>query len=158
MKHGPLGMVVLCAALAGGCSKTKDGPPPDEPGKQPAAQTDPALQGTWRVVGIQAAGKLVPEARVKGLNLRYVFAGNTITIQRPGRPEKRGPFEADTTQTPRRLVLKHQSPAVRAVYEVSGDKLRMCVMVDEAKAGEFPNSLASQASPKTDLLSLEKVR
>ena len=113
-----------------------------------------SLTGTWRVIGIEAAGEHIPPAHVQAINLRYTFTNNRITISRPDRLAERGPFEVDLTGPVGRLILKHQHPPVHAIFRFTGNTLQICVMVDEAPFVEFPPDFVSRPFPKTDLLIL----
>jgi uncharacterized protein (TIGR03067 family) len=113
------------------------------------------LKGTWTVTNIVAAGKPVPTDRVKNIHLQYVFDGNNITIHRLERPDKKTPFTVDGSATPKKLTITGD-PLTKAAYSVNGNSLKLCVMVDENRDAGHPTALASTASPKTDLLTLER--
>jgi uncharacterized protein (TIGR03067 family) len=115
-----------------------------------------SLTGTWRVIGIEAAGERIPPVHVQAINLRYTFTDNKITISRPDRPEQIGVFEVDFAGPLGWLTLKHQQPPVHAICKVAGDTLQICVMVDEARFLEFPTDFVSQPFPKTDVLTLQR--
>jgi uncharacterized protein (TIGR03067 family) len=123
----------------------------------PVAQPEQEhLQGTWQVIAIVAAGQKVPDARVRGLNLRNVYSGNQITITRPDRPAQTGTFTVDAAHVPARLTLRLPDGPVHAVYQITGDQLQLCLMVDEQRPNEFPADLVSRAAPQTDLLTLQR--
>ena len=56
--------------------------------QRPLAANDPAdikaLQGTWRVVAIEADLKELPADEIKQKNFLYTFKGNQLTIERKG--------------------------------------------------------------------------
>jgi uncharacterized protein (TIGR03067 family) len=144
------------AFFANGCGPrgtTKTG------GSTKAVANDPQaleqLKGTWRVTGIEAAGDPVPSDRVQKISLDYVFDGDRVTIRRPDRPDRTSTISLDTSVSPKKITI-HQSPPAHALYAVEGNKLRLCLMVDENRNAGFPTELASKPSPKTDLLTLER--
>jgi uncharacterized protein (TIGR03067 family) len=137
-----------------GAKPAAESPPADDAA---AAQERAKLQGSWRVVSIEAAGQKVPDERVRGLGLVYVFTGDKLAIRRPDRPANEGTYRLDPAHTPKRLEFAAADGLRRhMVYELAGDTLTLCVMVDERAANQYPKALASQASPKTDLLTLER--
>jgi uncharacterized protein (TIGR03067 family) len=113
------------------------------------------LKGTWQVTAIVAAGKPVPSDRVQKIGLQYVFDGDKVTVRRPDRPDNNSTVTIDESASPKRMTI-NQSPPIHAVYAVEGDKLQLCLMVDDNPNAGFPSELASKASPKTDLLTLER--
>jgi uncharacterized protein (TIGR03067 family) len=113
------------------------------------------LKGTWHVTAIEAAGKPVPPDHVEKIGLQYVFDGDKVTVRRPDQSDNTSKFTLDISAKPKRITI-NQSPPMRGVYAIEGDKLRLCVMVDESPNAGFPAELASKASPKTDLLTLER--
>jgi uncharacterized protein (TIGR03067 family) len=116
------------------------------------------LEGTWRVVALESQGKPVPDARVKGMDLRWTFAGDTILTTRKGQPPRSGRFQADLTQKPPRLDLfTDQGPSAKAIYELAGDTLRVCTVVGDNPQGLYPTEFASRAAgPRIDLLTLRR--
>jgi uncharacterized protein (TIGR03067 family) len=113
------------------------------------------LRGTWNVIAIVAAGNPVAQDRVQKIALQYIFDGNKITVHRPDRPDNVGTFSVDTSTNPKRMTLNLGIPG-RAVYSLDGNKLQLCMMVDDNPNAGFPAALASTASPKADLLTLER--
>jgi uncharacterized protein (TIGR03067 family) len=155
------GVVIFAAVWCGGCgsgSPTPASAPAPGGGGPKTATNDPKLQeqlkGTWHVTSIEAAGKALPPDRVQKINLQYVFDGDKVTIHRPERPDNTYTFTLDASD-PKKITI-NQSPTVHGLYAVEGNKLRLCLMVDENQNAGFPTELASKASPKTDLLTLER--
>src|SRR5262249_14925834 len=115
------------------------------------------LIGAWEVIAIESAGKPVPADRVQKLGLGYIFSERkNVTISPRGGPDKTATYTVDGTTKPKKLTI-NLSPPVRAIYAVEGNKLRMCIMVDEDPNAGFPTELTSKASPKTDLLTLKRL-
>jgi uncharacterized protein (TIGR03067 family) len=153
----------IAAVLAAtGCGKAKPtaadpGPPPGPVAAGSESAELAALKGTWRVVSITAAGQKVPDDRVQKLQLDWVFDENGLAIRRPDRPaEPPGRLTFDATTNPKRYTKMSDIAPSRAVYRLDGKTLTVCLMVDENQSIGFPAGLVSTASPKTDLLILER--
>jgi len=113
------------------------------------------LKGTWQVIAIEAAGKPLPPDRVQVANVQYVFDGDRITIKRPGRPDIVSTFSVDAASNPKRMIVSQTAPA-RGIYAIEGTKLRLCIGVDEKPSTAFPADFVSRASPKIDLITMER--
>ena len=143
------GVVIFAAMLGGGCGAGSKTPTAGDP------KALDQLKGTWRVTAIEAGGKSVATDRVQKIGLEYRFEGDKVTIHRPDRPDDTSTVSVDATANPKKMTI-NQSPPVQAVYSVDGNKLQLCIIVDENPKAGYPTELASKASPKTDLLTLER--
>lgn len=125
-------------------------------GSSPVASNDPEeenrLKGTWHVVAITGGGKEVPPEEVAEIDMRYVFDGNQLTLRFPDRPDKTTTYTLEAGN-PKKITL-HLSPPLRAIYEQQGNKMRLCLMVDEDPNASFPTEMASRPSPATELYTL----
>ena len=155
-------LVMSAVLLHVGCGSsptatTGGGPKPDGERTMPAgdAKELEQLKGTWHVIAIEAAGKPVPANRVQGLGLQYIIEGNKFTTHRPDRPDQTHTVTIDSAVSPKRLTVD-QTPPMRAIYAVEGNRMRLCVMVDENPNAGYPTEMVSRASPNTDLLTLER--
>jgi len=150
--------VVLCSSCGPAASTLSDGGAGKTTGGSPApadkAEFD-ALKGTWQVIAIVASGKPVAADRVKQIGLQYIFDADKVTIHRPDRADQTSTFTVDGAASPKKMTV-NQAPAIRAVYALEGNKLQLCLMVDDSPNAGYPTELASKASPKTDLLTLER--
>jgi uncharacterized protein (TIGR03067 family) len=128
-------------------------------GSQTSSPNDPQelerLKGTWQVIAVEAAGRTVPPESLKVLNVQYIFDGAKITVRRPGRPDESFTFSVDSGASPKKMTIE-RSPPTRAIYDLDGARLRLCIMVDENPDAGFPTEMASRPSPKTDLVTLER--
>ncbi|HLW64904.1 MAG TPA: TIGR03067 domain-containing protein [Gemmataceae bacterium] len=113
------------------------------------------LKGTWDVVAIVAAGKPVPPERVQGIKLQYIFDGDKLTVHRPDRKDNVDTFVLDVSSNPKKMRI-NRSLTQRAAYALEGNRLRLCMMVDDNPNAGYPADLVSRESPKTDLLTLER--
>lgn len=150
-----------------------DSPPPkQEPVSVapavPVVQPDPnapatELQGSWMVTAANLGGKEVTEEQNKKMSrLRYNFEGNRLSI---GFPEEMESFlvEIDANATPKRVKLippGRPSDIQNAIYELDGDKLRICFMLSTLNNinGEYPTEFKGQQSPfVTDFMTMKRV-
>jgi uncharacterized protein (TIGR03067 family) len=152
-------VALMLAILAVSHCACKKGSKSSSQASQSAPVVDQAaidqLKGTWQVISIDAAGKAVPADRVQKINLQWVFNGENLTIRRPDRPDNTKSFTLDTSGSLKKLTF-NDSPPIRAVYSINGNKLQVCVMVDDNPGAGYPAALSSTAAPKTDLLTMER--
>jgi uncharacterized protein (TIGR03067 family) len=125
------------------------------PGRQKERE---ALQGTWQVVGLEAAGRAMPAYTYRGLTV--VIAGDRITFRTRGGSRKEATFKLDPSARPRAIDLtfvggKHKGKARRGVYALEGDTLRLCT---DAPGRERPTALATRAGTAQALLTLRRAK
>jgi uncharacterized protein (TIGR03067 family) len=88
------------------------------------------LQGTWQAVRVEvAAGPLTAEA---ALRLRYVFAGDRVTLLEDGKSSGTGTFTVQAQANPKAIdVAMTEGPAsgqrAYGIYRVAGDRLELCI-------------------------------
>jgi uncharacterized protein (TIGR03067 family) len=148
--------LVIAAIVCIGCRSRSSEPSRTGPNPVPIDPKEMSqLKGTWQVIAIEAAGNPVPVDRVQKLNLQYIFEDGKLTVRRPDRPDNTNTFEVDSTASPKRITI-NMSPVLRGAYAIEGNKLRLCLMVDDNPNAGYPTALFSKPSPKTDLLTLER--
>ena len=119
--------------------------------------TQEGLNGTWKVIAIEANAKPVAQQAIAKIDLHYIFDGETMTTRRPDRANDVAKIVLDPSSNPKRMTIKHAStPALGAIYRIEGDMLWICMNVDDIRHGEFPKAFASTLNPKTDLLTLKR--
>lgn len=154
-------LILFALVLAAGCGKgtpTGNNPTPAQAPRGADTGEADRLKGTWRVVAIEAVGQKVPDDRVKRIQLDYVFEGTNVTIKRPDRPAETGSLALDPSATPGQITIRKNGVPVpiKGIYVIAGNTLRLCLMVDDNPNAGFPTALQSTATPKTDLLTLER--
>ena len=160
MRH--IGIILLGLALLNtstACKKdnpSSSGAAPKE-SNETTLQERQKLQGAWLVVSIVAGGKPVPDDKVKGLDLKYVFSADKMTVKGKNKPDKPGTYQVNPSTNPKQMDL-HLSDGtiVKAIYELQGDALKLCLNVDTKTGADYPSEMASKVSPATDLLSLTR--
>jgi uncharacterized protein (TIGR03067 family) len=104
------------------------------------------MQGRWRVVGVEDSGLAVDEPLL--MTNEYLFDGNKAIVRRGGPPvadswvrrwverNLHGPsFKLDPTSTPKSIDLVFpDSSTMRGIYDLDGDRLRICFSGPSGKA------------------------
>lgn len=154
--------ILLLTAFVGlsGCSPTEPKPTPEAVPPYPANPTgyraDPdmaVLAGLWRVTAAVNSGKFDPKAGE--LKLTYRFAGLSLLEKRGDEPMIPWAYTLDSASSPKRITAKSmpEGKAMNGIYEVDGNKLRLCWNVD---GGPHPTAMESTAGSNVDLLILER--
>ncbi len=158
---GGLGMMVLTA-----------GPAPDEPkplakptAKAPEKVDDPELkklQGTWRPTKIETNSGVAPAKEIEPM--RWEIVGSTVTVI-DGPDEKQQNklrIAIDATKSPKRITItpltglkQELDRKIEGIYEVKGDKLRICF----GEEGKELQTLQFKAEKGADmgLIELERI-
>jgi uncharacterized protein (TIGR03067 family) len=131
----PRVMVILALAfLMGGEASPK---------RQSQEKDETQLQGVWEHILVEVAGKKLPEEEVRAFEL--VISGNQMTLTKSKTGKSLSmTFRIDPTKTPKTIDLDFGLPTlerIKGIYELQGDKLRVCMGVDRPR--EFktkPNS------------------
>jgi uncharacterized protein (TIGR03067 family) len=123
-----------------------------------ATQSDlERLRGTWLVVALEAGGRSATAARLQAIKLRFMFDGSKLTTRRTDQPGDRVvEISLEPSANPKRMTLKRADGLGQALYAIEGNKLRLCIMVDENPNAGFPKDFVSRPSPTTDSLTLER--
>jgi uncharacterized protein (TIGR03067 family) len=105
------------------------------------ARTDNAkLQGTWKLVSLEAGGQPAPPEIVA--RLRLVFRNDTVTLT-PGEPGFTNyTFKVDPTTRPPSFDMtpadgKHKGKTNKGIYSLNGDDLKICFNRDKARPREM---------------------
>ena len=117
------------------------------------------LDGEWLVVAIDSGGTPAEKDRVTQIGLSYTFEKGQLTIKRGDHlvPDEVHSLMIDFGSKPKRLsIFMNNVPPIPAIYELDGDTLRICSMVDASPNASFPKEFVSIASPKTDLLTMKR--
>jgi uncharacterized protein (TIGR03067 family) len=86
------------------------------------------VQGTWKPVTAEFAGKPFPEEVRKAMTLVLTDGKYTVTI---GEQKDEGTWKLDPAKTPRALDITgtkgpNQGKTFLCIYELTGDTLRVC--------------------------------
>ena len=106
-------------------------------GSQPDAQ---AVEGNWRPVTAELAGRPMPEAVLKTISLK--LGGDKYEVFVGEHPDK-GTYTLDGSTTPKGMTVTgtegpNKGKTFPCIYELRGDTLRICYDLSGAKRpGEF---------------------
>ena len=103
-----------------------------------------AIEGTWDAIQIETDGKTEPADTVEGLRYQFLVKGRALV-----RKNKKDltavsvPYTINHKNSPKEITFS--SDGMRAIYEIKGTELRLCVQTDAAKGQptEFKTKEAS---------------
>jgi uncharacterized protein (TIGR03067 family) len=106
--------------LALGVLPAGDAQPVSKAAKEEMAK----LQGTWKVISWQAAGKDIPF----GERVQVVVKGDTMALVADGKQAKAWTFSVDPSRKPKAMdwVIGEEKAPIPAIYALEGDDLRIC--------------------------------
>jgi uncharacterized protein (TIGR03067 family) len=131
--------VSLIVLVAVGPAIFADGPAGD------AAERDrKALVGTWTVVSVEANGQKIPDEAIK--DFQFIFTPESLTRKKGGKAESGAGYRLDPSKSPKWIDMTGTTDgkerAVPALYELSGDTLKLCFRNDykskDGKPAEDP--------------------
>jgi uncharacterized protein (TIGR03067 family) len=130
---------LLCIVLIG--QSRGDGP-----------QDPKALQGTWTAVKTELAGQALP------LTVTLTIAGDNYEVVANGRPDK-GTCKVDSSMRPGRMTITggeggpNAGKTFLAIYELEGDKLRICYDLSGQK---HPEAFATEKGTSLYLVAYQR--
>lgn len=115
------------------------------------------IQGTWTAVSAEADGKKLPPREVEGVTV--VVTADKI-IFNPKEENRAATYKLDSTKAPKVIELTPLDGPVkgkpqRAIYELNGDQLKLCVQNGK---GQPPTEFATKAGDGLRLLFLKRVK
>lgn len=124
--------------------------------KQDAVKKDvDAIQGTWKIVALEADGKQAPAEIVATLKL--TFKGDTLTFT-PGEPGfSNYTYKLDPTTKPASFDMTHadgdnKGETQKGIYSLEGNHLRICL----GKADNRPKEFTTTANSGQALYTMER--
>jgi uncharacterized protein (TIGR03067 family) len=128
-----------------------------EPSKQELVKDMDEIQGTWKLIALEADGHQAPAEIVATMKLG--FKEDRLTFI-PGEPSFTNyKFKLDPTTKPASITLihadgTHQGEAEMGIYLLDGDHLKICVgSVDQA-----PKEFTTRAKSGQGIYSLERMK
>lgn len=114
-----------------------------------------ALQGIWRLVELTEGGKNTTEDKQP---MEVIFRGTAVVVNVKGETQGRATYTLDLTKKPKRidvtLVKGEEKQAVKAIYELDGDTLKVCHF--EGKKDGYPEKF--EATKDTVLAILKRAK
>jgi uncharacterized protein (TIGR03067 family) len=89
-----------------------------------------ALQGEWEVVSAESNGEPPPAGLLDGA--KFVFSGDNLSLM-----GKDGTFELDASKNPRQINFIRGKVRQLGIYELDGDRLKLCVGPADDRPKEF---------------------
>jgi RNA polymerase sigma-70 factor (ECF subfamily) len=137
---------------------------PDRPEKSGAKQMESGglrdLDGAWRVVALENAGKKVPEEELKVVG--WTFHGETLLLSGPG-TKIRCSVKVEPGKTPKHIdVTVLDGPAkgmtIPGIYKLDMGRLTICMREGGDEAQGRPKEFATDATNGLGIATLERVR
>jgi RNA polymerase sigma factor (sigma-70 family) len=111
------------------------------------------LQGTWILVEVTDAGKVISAEDIKAKNFEMVITGDKLTL--PIRDDaKQVAYKLDPSKKPKEIDLSiEEGQTAKGIYSLEGSKLKLCV---ERAGGERPTEFAAPKDSDRVLMVLKK--
>jgi uncharacterized protein (TIGR03067 family) len=95
-----------------------------QPGTKATKEEMAKLQGTWKIVAAQAAGKELPV----GEGTRLVVNRDAMALKQGGKELAAWTFTVDPSRKPRAMdwIMGEEKASLPAIYSLEGDDLRIC--------------------------------
>lgn len=126
--------------------------------EDPAEAEARRLQGSWKVLAIEADGRKATAAEVEALQgAGWTFKGSQVTFGDENAPG-RSSFKLDPARTPRQIDLvaldgNQKGKTMEGIYRLEGGTLTICLS-DPGKGR--PKTFATEAGTGQGLIVLEK--
>jgi uncharacterized protein (TIGR03067 family) len=108
-----------------------------------------ALEGTWKVVALEAGGKPLPKTAVP--DFLFIVGADGKATGRMGKIEYQSKVSVDPKKTPRTIDNAHETGAQKGkkqfgIYKVEEGKWIVCMTAPGAKEGDRPKSFDTKNS------------
>ncbi len=113
----------------------------------PAGDDAKKVQGTWKPVSAEVAGKPFPDDVLKTMKL--ILADGKYTVMVREQPDE-GTVKLDATQSPRAMDIvgargPNRGKTIPAIYELNGETLKICYdLSGKSRPKEFKTVPGSQ--------------
>jgi len=137
----------ICLAVGASLIAFAAGPPDDAE----------AVQGNWKPASAELAGQPMPEAILKVISLKLDHGRYEVSVG--GQPD-RGTYTLDSAAKPKGMTITgtegpNKGRVFPAIYDITGDKLRICYDLSGAKR---PTEFKSIAGTKLYLVTYSRVK
>lgn len=113
------------------------------------------LLGNWKVVAVTIEGKPQTNDELEKAKPRLTITDKMFQMKEGDEIKQEAPYTIDATKSPKQLNLVFGTNVMNSIFEVSGDKLRICSPSSPAHPGR-PTDFKSEASGHTTLLEFER--
>jgi uncharacterized protein (TIGR03067 family) len=98
------------------------------------AKAKAALKGTWQVTSAEEGGDPLPAGIIS--QLKHIFHDESIVMV-VGEKEKLAQYKIDPTASPKTIDIIKKDEVTLGIYEIEGDKLRICMSKDLRRPTKF---------------------
>jgi uncharacterized protein (TIGR03067 family) len=115
---------------------------------KPAAHSDhAALDGVWAIVKAELAGEEMPELVAKKIEVE--LSGGAYVVRFDGQATDRGSYRLGATDVHHGMILvgvegPNAGRTIPAIYQLAGDRLRICYGLDGIAPGNFSTAPGGQ--------------
>src|SRR5262245_9365692 len=86
-----------------------------------AEAQDVKLDGTWKVMKLEAGGQSAPEDLVK--EARMIFKGDKVTVKGVSDRERESSFKTDAKQKPMQIDIVRGDRVTKGIFKLEGEML-----------------------------------
>jgi uncharacterized protein (TIGR03067 family) len=113
------------------------------------------MQGSWTPVKAELAGKPMPDDLLKAIKLKLDGDKYEVTV---GATQDKGTYTLDAGAKPKRMTIKgvegpNRDKTLLAIYEISGDTLRVCYDLSGVK---HPDEFATAEGTRLYLVTYQR--
>jgi uncharacterized protein (TIGR03067 family) len=106
-----------------------------------------ALQGTWKVVGLEAGGKSYPKDSVP--DFTFVIGADGKSTAKMAKTEYQATIAVDPKKSPKTIDNLHETGDQKGkkqygIYKLEGDKLTVCITAPGAAEGDRPKDFTTK--------------
>jgi uncharacterized protein (TIGR03067 family) len=123
--------------------------------KQEATETEQdrkQLEGSWQLVGVEAAGQTLSRQAVGQLHTKLSFSGSDFTL-RSATAVQSGKYTLTANLRPREIDLDNGKEISRGIYQIEDDELRICFVLEGPNR---PRAFLTKPSSKQYLWTLKR--
>ncbi len=154
---------LLCFVLLVGCAcclpalLADDAKPPKD-----AKDDSKLLEGSWKVVALEADGRKTPAKELKGM--RWSFKGLEVQIADAGEKSAgKSSLKLDSSKTPKQIDLvvsegPQKGKTMQGIFKFEKDRLVICLRGLEAAKKGRPKEFMTEADSSLGMITLERVK
>lgn len=114
------------------------------------------LNGEWSVAAMEIAGQKLPAEALKAIKLINKDGEYTVKAE----SDDKGTVTVDAEKSPKQMTIKglegpNKGKTILAIYELSGDELKVCYDLDGA---EFPKEFKTEPGKKRMLATYKRTK
>jgi uncharacterized protein (TIGR03067 family) len=154
---------LLCFAVLVGCA-FRPSALLAEDAKQPKDAKDDLklLEGSWRVVALEADGRKAPSEALKGMS--WSFKGSEVQFADRGeKSDGKSSVKLDSSKTPKHIDLlglegPEKGRTIQGIFKLEKDQLVICLRGAEAAKKGRPKEFMTEPDSGLGMITLERVK